>query len=322
MNRYTSNVVGLCLILLFNINRLNAQVATIDLANEKQNISGFGGAHSPEWGVELPLDQVDKTYGIAPGQVGLSIFRTPVPIDTSIFSMEVTAVVSAKTNGADIVSAKVIAAESYNFDHSMTDPILNDASAEPNVDIIGGHIYGGGIADYKLAWDKGKEVWLTAHYISATNWAGDIAIAKEIHNSMIANFNAYMYWYILGETGFLSNGGDILKRGYVMSQFLKFIRPGYAKVNVVTSSATNIDVTAYNNNTNVVIVAISRNTAPVDLNITLQNGSEYIFTKLVATVANGTFFAGKNSIAFNKIKQNYLSFPVTKFIVLLFFLYS
>ena len=38
-------------------------------------------------------------------------------------------------------SLRLIVAESYNFNKSKTDPILNNTSAEPFVDIIGGHIY-------------------------------------------------------------------------------------------------------------------------------------------------------------------------------------
>lgn len=365
----------LCLLLLSMVT-LNAQVATIDLNNEKQPISGFGGAHYPEWVVELTLDQVDKVFGNNPGQIGLNILRMPVPLDSTIFPMEVPAAARAKENGAlliaspwspppwmktnnnanggsldpshygdfanhldsfssymaandaslyaislqnesdwlatyasciwtpaelvnflanygsSISSTKIMAAESYNFDHTMTDPILNDAEAEAELDIVAGHIYGSGIADYPLARDKGKEVWMTEHYIGGTSYAEALATGKEIHDCMLANFNAYVYWYIQGETGFLSDGGDISKRGYVMSQYAKFVRPGCTRVDAITNSAPNVDVTAYKTDSSVVIVVINRNTTPFDLDFTIQNGTEYIFTKFTTSESKNVLNEG------------------------------
>ena len=62
---------------------------------------------------------------------------------------------------AQDIDTRVLAAESFNFNRSYTDPILNNATACANVDIIGGHIYGNGLFDYPLAREKGKPVWMT-----------------------------------------------------------------------------------------------------------------------------------------------------------------
>jgi O-glycosyl hydrolase len=367
MMKHANIIFGTCFILVINSLYLKAQIATIDLTDTKQTISGFGGAHYPEWVVELTLDQVDKAFGNNPGQLGLDILRIPVPLDTSIFSMEVPAAARATSNGALVVaspwtpppymktnnnanqgrldtayyddyanyldsfadymafngaplyaislqnepditvtyasclwtaaemidflsnygsgitSTKIMAAESYNFNHTFSDSILNDTSAEQELDIIAGHIYGGGLTDYPLARSKGKEVWMTEHYLPGTNWSGALAEGKEIHDCMIANFNAYIYWYLRRDNGFLSENGNISKKGYVMSQYSKFVRPGYTRVGLTTSSLTNIDVTAYKNDTNVVIVAINRNASPVNLKIALKNGTVYSFTKFVTS---------------------------------------
>ena len=79
-----------------------------------------------------------------------------------------------KAQGSKFSSTQLIAAESYHFDHSLTDPILNDSTAAPLVGIIAGHIYGGGLADYPLARNKGKEVWMAEHYTESDN-SGDEA---------------------------------------------------------------------------------------------------------------------------------------------------
>jgi O-glycosyl hydrolase len=365
---------GLCNLLLVFILQISAQDVTIDLNDLKQTITGFGGAHSPEWGVELTSDQIDKVFGNAPGQIGLTILRVPVPTEASLFPIELPGAARAKLNGAiilaspwsppaymktnnsvvqgkldtayydeyafyldsfatymtangaplyavslqnepdwlptytscgwtpddfvnfltksgsKITSTKVLATESLNFNHDYTDPILNSPTAEPHVDIIGGHLYGsGGIQDYPLAREKSKEVWMTEHYVAGTSYGADMATAKEIHDCMMVNYNAYVYWYAIHETGFISVGGDILKRGYVMSQFSKFIRPGSTRVSVNTGSVENVDISAYVNDTNLVIVAINRNSDSVSLDMAIQNGTDYSLTKFVTSESKNVY---------------------------------
>lgn len=51
----------------------------------------------------------------------------------------------------------LIAPESFQFRRPLSDPILNDSIACANMDIVGGHIYGAGLARYPLAKEKGKK---------------------------------------------------------------------------------------------------------------------------------------------------------------------
>ena len=60
-----------------------------------------------------------------------------------------------KENGASIGS-KVIAPESFQFRRELSDPLLNDSLACKNFEILGGHIYGGGLEEYPLAIEKIK----------------------------------------------------------------------------------------------------------------------------------------------------------------------
>ena len=391
------SVIVLSLLFAMSTNHLMAQSATVDLNDLKQSVRGFGGAHYPEWGSGLTVDQVDKVFGNNPWQLGVQILRLPVPTEYSSFSRQVAAAARArsdsailfatpwspppemKTNqnviqgklaldyyddfanyldsfsmymasnnaplyaisiqnepdylptyasceytsddfinflshyGSLITSTKIMAPESFQFRHALSDPILNDSAAASQLDIIGGHIYGGGLADYPLAREKGKEVWMTEHYIAATDWSGDIATAKEIHDCMVANFNAYVYWTIRNQTGFLNDAGDILKRGYVMSQFAKFIRPGYTRVGVSTISATNIDVTAYKNDTDIVVVALNRNASPVDLTITIQNGPECIFTQFTTSVSKNMLNEGVDTTKGNSFTTTLDASSITTF---------
>jgi glucuronoarabinoxylan endo-1,4-beta-xylanase len=139
------------------------------------------------------------------------------------------------------LETRVMAPESFQFRKNMSDPILNDSLACSNLDIVGGHIYGGGLAAYPLAEQKGKEVWMTEHLTGETgqanDWAWGLPVASEMNSVMKAGMNAYVWWYIVRFYGPISDGtqgsgnkGTITKKGHVMSQFSKFIRPGYYRV--------------------------------------------------------------------------------------------
>lgn len=168
--------------------------------------------------------------------------------------------------GAKFDEINLIAAESFNFNRDMTDPILNDPLAEPYVDIIGGHIYGAGLKDYPLAREKGKDVWMTEHLDTDTTYAKVLETGKEIHDCMIANFNAYLWWYIKRFYGPMNDAGNITKRGYIMSQFSKFVRPGYSRVEATPIPYSNVYTTVFTNDTSVVIVVVNKNTTPTTLN--------------------------------------------------------
>ena len=61
-----------------------------------------------------------------------------------------------KDYGSLIEGSKIAAPESYNFSQTYTNAILNDANAANNVDIVAGHIYGGGLDPFPVAEQKGK----------------------------------------------------------------------------------------------------------------------------------------------------------------------
>jgi glucuronoarabinoxylan endo-1,4-beta-xylanase len=172
--------------------------------------------------------------------------------------------------GQLITNAKVISPESFQFRHEHTDLMLNDPQAETNVDIVGGHIYGTQVQDYPypLALEKGKELWMTEHYTtsdrSANLWPDALLVGKEIHNCMvIGQYSAYIWWYGKRYYGFIGDGeegtsdGVVTKRGYVMANFSKFIRPGYSRIDADENPQTDVFVSAYSGEGKTVIVAIN-----------------------------------------------------------------
>lgn len=186
-----------------------------------------------------------------------------------------------KENAATI-GTDIIVPESFNFNHTISDSILNDSTAAAHVAIIGGHIYGGGLESYPLAESKGKEVWMTEHLDTNTSWASVLATGKEIHDCMSAGMNAYIWWYIVRFYGPIHEEGYVTKRGYVMSQFARFVRPGYIRV-FTECLRSQLYVTAYRNDSNIVIVAVNNSSQPVDQTFVLKDGEVSSFTPYVTS---------------------------------------
>ncbi|MDP4179375.1 MAG: glycoside hydrolase, partial [Bacillota bacterium] len=138
-----------------------------------------------------------------------------------------------RSYGAAISSVtKIMMPESLGFNPALSDPTLNDASACPYVSIVGGHLYGATIKDYPLARSKGKDIWMTEHYLDDQGISACMDTAQEINDCMtIGNMNAYVWWWINSDTcGFFNTAGVVQKRLYVEGQFSKFVRNGYTRV--------------------------------------------------------------------------------------------
>lgn len=182
--------------------------------------------------------------------------------------------------GAEIEGAKIAAAESFNFTRSFTDVLLNDEEASKNIDIIAGHIYGGGAGPYPLAEQKGKEIWMTEYLLNqnATSswaqlsegviWDESLEMLETVHDAMEDNWNAYIWWYLKRYYSFLGDGdqgttaGEILKRGYAFSHYSKFVRPGYQRIDAEINSGPDIKVTAYKGGNQIVIVLVNTGNIP------------------------------------------------------------
>ena len=148
---------------------------------------------------------------------------------------------------------------------------------------------------YSLADQKGVERWMTEHYTesqgSGNYWrtitnTGDQAnqnkrdtvnamdVAYEIHRAMVVgNFNQYTWWYIRRCYGLIMEKdfgnklqvpqneiGKISKRGYVMSQFARFVRPGAVRVGATANPEKEVFASAYKSadGDSVIVVLVNR----------------------------------------------------------------
>lgn len=197
---------------------------------------------------------------------------------------------------APIIQTRVMAPESFQFRRDMTDPILNDSLACANLDIVAGHIYGAGLGPYPLAEEKGKEIWMTEHLTgsddSGDDWTLAYRVAYEMHSVMEAGMSAYVWWYIVRYYGPISDGtnnsgqkGDVTKKGYAMSQFSRFIRPGFYRVACDPHPQRSVYITAYKDpeSSRVVIVAINTSTSTREQTFVIPNGDIQNVTPYVSS---------------------------------------
>jgi glucuronoarabinoxylan endo-1,4-beta-xylanase len=178
-----------------------------------------------------------------------------------------------RNNTFDLGNTKLMAAESYHFNQAFTDVILNDAAAAPKIGVIGGHIYGSGLGKYDNAVNKGKEVWMTEHLDTLTTWASVMATAKEMHDCMaVASYNAYIWWYIKRFYGPIDENGQITKRGCIMAQFSKYVRPGYQRIDA-TNPTTDVYVSSYKGNGKIVIIALNMSSSLKNVKFNISGGT-------------------------------------------------
>ncbi len=123
--------------------------------------------------------------------------------------------------------------------------------------------------------------------ISDTTWSAVLATGKGIHDCMAAGMNAYVTWYIVRYYGPIGEDGTVTKRGYVMSQYARFIRPGYRKVQCNPTPQRNVWVTSYKDTTSsrVVIVALNIGASPIQQGFALPHGSMTSFAQYTTSKA-------------------------------------
>jgi glucuronoarabinoxylan endo-1,4-beta-xylanase len=218
-------------------------------------------------------------------------------------------------DNAPSVGVRIIADEASGFNHTITDAILNDPIGAANLSIVGGHLYGATPQSYPLAKSKGKDVWMTEYLDLDTTWSHVLATGKQIHDCMNAGMNAYVWWYIVRFYGPILEDGSVSKRGYVMSQYARFIRPGYTRVDATANPQAGVYVTAYTNGTKVVIVAVN-NGSSIQQPFSIQNGSVSTVTPYATSssqnctqggniaVSNGAFTATLDSSSITTFVSN------------------
>jgi O-glycosyl hydrolase len=176
-------------------------------------------------------------------------------------------------NNASVLTTRLIMPESENFNTSYSDPALADPNAVGHIAIVAGHLYGSSPSYYANAENAQKDVWMTEHYLTPAGAqptiADALAAAEEVHNSMTADYNAYLWWWIADSIpnigvinyGLIDANGSLTYYGYALGQFARFVRPGYVRVTATAEPAAGIYISAYAGDGHYVLVAINSTSA-------------------------------------------------------------
>jgi glucuronoarabinoxylan endo-1,4-beta-xylanase len=203
-------------------------------------------------------------------------------------------------NNAPSIGIDVFADESSSFEHDATDAILGDPVATANLSFVAGHLYGAPVTTYSYALSEGREVWMTEHLDLDTSWNGALSTGKEINDCMNASVSAYVWWYVVRYYGPILEDSTVSKRGYVMSQFARFVRPGYVRVSATASPRPFVDVSAYKSDSRVVLVVINRSSTAVSQTFSMENGSAAAFTPYITSAAKDCLQEGEIAVSGNR----------------------
>ena len=180
--------------------------------------------------------------------------------------------------------AKLMSAESFQYQKQIYNAILGNQNAMKNVDLFGTHFYGTQRSqmDFPQLENCGKEIWMTEVYVpnsdadSSDIWSQAIQVSENMHNGLVVgNMSAYVWWYIRRSYGPMKENGQISKRGYNMAQFSKWIRPGAVRIGATEQPNNNVLCSAYKNTDgNIAIVAINKGSGAVNQQFSFGAGEE------------------------------------------------
>ena len=205
-------------------------------------------------------------------------------------------------NYGAMISTKLMSCESFSYNKTYYDPILNDPAALANTGVFGTHLYGTALNNYPYpAFDQkgaGKERWMTEHYTDSTSdadaWPNALGVATEIHHAMAdAQFNAYIWWYIVRSYGPIKAPGTATKRGWCMAQFSKFIRPGYYRVDATASPMSGVFMSAYKGASDVVVVIVNTTAAAASLNVSINGATITSYDRFTTSASKSLSSDGK-----------------------------
>lgn len=185
-------------------------------------------------------------------------------------------------NYASVIDCRVMSPETFQYNKSYYNAILGNSKAYANTDLFGTHFYGTSRnnMDFSALEQCGKEIWMTEVYVpnseanSNDRWPEAIQVAENMHNGLVVgNLNAYVWWYIRRNYGPMKEDGTISKRGYCMSQYSRFVRPGAVRVEATESPAKDVYISAYTQEDEMVVVAVNKSTTGYSQQFTFANAT-------------------------------------------------
>lgn len=229
-------------------------------------------------------------------------------------------------NYADDIDCRLMTPESFQYRKDYYNAILNDEEALSKIDIFATHFYGTQRADmsYPLFEEKGegKELWMTEVYVPNSSSDADtypeaVEVAVNIHDALTAgNMQAYVWWYIRRSYGPMKEDGTISKRGCMMAQYSKFVRPGYVRISATENPTKGVSVSAFKGDGKTVIVAVNHTLKTVAQGFLLSGCGDIGYIEAYTTNVSENL-ARTGNIAFENGSFSYVLKPesVTTFVI-------
>jgi glucuronoarabinoxylan endo-1,4-beta-xylanase len=223
-------------------------------------------------------------------------------------------------NNAPTIGKPVVMPECVGFRDDYSDPTLNDSTAANNISIVAGHFYGNGNYVHQNAINKGKRVWQTEHYLTGGQSDMNVCmqLAREVTDAMNNQFNAYFWWWVNDSqtdgTCLVNSSGAIIKPGYILGQFAKWVRPGGTRIAADYNPSSGIYVTGYKVNNNLVIVAINTSTVSVNQQFNIANGSVSSVTPYRTSSSQNMAQLGNIALSGNSFTTSLPGQSVTTFV--------
>jgi glucuronoarabinoxylan endo-1,4-beta-xylanase len=210
-------------------------------------------------------------------------------------------------------STRLMMPETFNYLPSYSDSILSNPAGAANTSICAYHWYGANRNQlWTQAYNLGKDIWMTEHFSNDQTMAAAITTAIDIQKQLTINFaNAYVWWWVREPScNIIEPGGaTVHRRGYVLGQYAKFVRPGSVRVDA-TGGASGTYISAFVSDGKLVVVAVNSGSSPVAQSFTIQGGTATAMTPYATSdtesltpgasiaVSNGSFSAtlGRKSV--------------------------
>lgn len=193
---------------------------------------------------------------------------------------------------AGSIGVPVMMPEAFNFDPALADPTLDDPDASANAPYVGGHLYGSKPFAYAKAINAGKRIWMTEYYLNDDNAMGMLQMGKQILDCLANGMHAYIWWSLsLPGGNLLNKDGSLKRKGQVMAQYSRFIRPGYRRIDATYQPQPGIFVAAFRGD-QLVIVAVNQTMFPKSQAFSIENGLPGAPRKFTSSPTKGVLDEG------------------------------
>jgi O-glycosyl hydrolase len=171
-----------------------------------------------------------------------------------------------QTFAARGITTKIMMPESLNWDFSLANIVMANATLSQYVGILAAHNYGETATSWKpVTIANGKQVWETeiSSFASGTEMDTAIDTADDIFQAMtLGQANAYHYWWLnsSGVSAVMVNW-NATKRLWAMGQYSRFVRPGWVRIGS-TDDGGGLDITTFKDPVSgkFAIVVVNKNT--------------------------------------------------------------